>query len=89
MFCSFFGEQGAFSVKYSFDTEIEINPLSNPYFKTGSICQLRKNLSWDLNYLTASDAENPAAKQHLGKNVGRQKKSIYFVAGKNYSAQKA
>lgn len=67
MFCSFFGEQGAFSVKYSFDTEIEINPLSNPYFKTGSICQLRKNLSWDLNYLTVSDAENPAAKQHLGK----------------------
>lgn len=38
----FFYEQGAFSVKYSFDTEIEINPLSNPYFEIGSICQLHK-----------------------------------------------
>lgn len=41
-FLLFLFERGAFSLKYSFETESEINFLSNPHFKTGSICRQYK-----------------------------------------------
>jgi len=40
-----------------------------------------------LNYLTVSDAENPAAKQHLGKNVSRQKKNILLLEKKIFCSK--
>ena len=65
----FIFEQGAFSVKYSFETESEVNFLSNPYSKMAPYADSIRNLSWDLNYLTVSVAENQGAKQHLEEKL--------------------
>lgn len=67
-----------FLVKYSFDAEIEINPLSILISKLVPYATSIRNPCWELNYLTVSDAENPVAKQHLGKNM-RHKKSILLL----------